>query len=46
MGKKNNSGYIYILLSAVFFALGGLLIKSNSWSSMPINRTNKKGEEA
>lgn len=37
MTKKSNSGYIYILLSAIFFALGGLLIKSNSWSSMSIN---------
>lgn len=35
--NKNKSGYIYILLSAIFFALGGLLIKSNSWSSMSIN---------
>lgn len=33
----NKSGYIYILLSAICFALGGLLIKTNTWSSMTIN---------
>lgn len=37
MKINNKSGYIYILLSAVFFALGGLLIKVNTWSSMTIN---------
>lgn len=37
MRNSNKSGYIYIILSAVFFALGGLLIKVNSWSSMTIN---------
>lgn len=37
MDRENKSGYIYILLSAIFFALGGLLIKTNTWSSMTIN---------
>lgn len=37
MKSSGKMGYVYILLSAVFFALGGLLIKVNSWSSMSIN---------
>lgn len=35
--KKINKGYIYILLSALSFATGGLLIKINSWSPITIN---------
>lgn len=31
------SGYLYIILSAIFFATGGLLIKMNTWSSLSIN---------
>jgi len=37
MESTKKSGYVYVFLSAVFFALGGILIKSNSWSSMSIN---------
>lgn len=37
MNSEKKSGNIYVLLSAIFFALGGILIKSNSWSSMTIN---------
>jgi len=37
MTKTNKAGYIFILLSAIFFALGGLLIKVNTWSSMTIS---------
>ena len=35
MNKK--FGYICIVMSAVFFALGGLLIKLNTWSPLTIN---------
>lgn len=35
--NQQNKGYVYVLLSAVCFATGGLLIKINSWSSMTIN---------
>lgn len=31
------SGYLYIILSALFFATGGILIKINTWSSITIN---------
>jgi len=37
MNRTNRSGYLFILLSAVFFALGGVLIKTNTWSPMTIN---------
>ena len=30
-------GYLYIILSAVCFATGGLLIKLNTWSAMTIS---------
>lgn len=35
--KESNKGYLYIILSAICFATGGLLIKINSWSPMTIN---------
>lgn len=35
--NKTNKGYLYILISAISFATGGLLIKLNSWSPMSIN---------
>lgn len=35
--EKKNFGSIFILLSAIFFATGGVLIKSISWSSVSIN---------
>lgn len=35
--KKDKFGIVYILLSALFFALGGILIKINTWSSISIN---------
>lgn len=35
--KHSKKAYLYVLLSALCFATGGLLIKINSWSSMTIN---------
>lgn len=35
--KTTNKGYLFVLLSALCFATGGILIKINSWSSMTIN---------
>lgn len=35
--KKNISGVLYVLLSAVLFSLSGLLIKAIPWSSLTIN---------
>lgn len=35
--NQQQKGYVYVLLSAVCFATGGILIKINSWSSMTIN---------
>ncbi len=35
--KNFNKGYVYILLSALSFATGGLLIKLNTWSALSIN---------
>ena len=32
-----NKGTVFVLLSAIFFATGGLLIKLNTWSSYSIN---------
>lgn len=37
--KQKNIGLIYILASAVFFSLGGVLIKKITWSSITINGT-------
>lgn len=34
---QQNKGYLYIILSAICFATGGLLIKINSWSPMTIS---------
>lgn len=33
----NNKGTLYIIISAVCFALGGILIKINTWSGVTIN---------
>jgi len=35
--SEKNKGYISVLLSAICFATGGLLIKINSWSAISIN---------
>ena len=35
--NHRKKGYLFVLLSALCFATGGLLIKINSWSSMSIN---------
>ncbi|MGN0426295.1 MAG: DMT family transporter [Agathobacter sp.] len=35
--NHRKKGYLFVLLSALCFATGGLLIKINSWSSMTIN---------
>ncbi|MCR5272684.1 MAG: DMT family transporter [Lachnospiraceae bacterium] len=35
--SEKSKGYIYILLSAVCFSLGGILIKLNSWSGISIS---------
>jgi len=35
--SEKTKGYIYVLLSAVCFSIGGLLIKLNSWSGVSIN---------
>ncbi|MCF0130105.1 MAG: EamA family transporter [Pseudobutyrivibrio sp.] len=35
--NRINKGYLYILISAISFATGGLLIKLNTWSPMSIN---------
>jgi drug/metabolite transporter (DMT)-like permease len=35
--KRNNIGLLYVLASAVLFSLGGVLIKSITWSSITIN---------
>lgn len=35
--KKQKQGYIFIILSAVFFSIGGLLIKMNTWHSVSIS---------
>ena len=35
--KKNVSGIIYVILSAVLFSLSGVLIKAIPWSSLTIN---------
>lgn len=35
--KTKNLGYIYVLASAIFFSLAGVLIKTISWSSVTIN---------
>lgn len=35
--NHSRKGYLFVLLSALCFATGGLLIKINSWSSMTIN---------
>lgn len=37
MKKKVNLGVLYVVLSAICFATGGVLIKSVSWSSVCIN---------
>lgn len=37
--KRENSGLIYVIASAVLFSLGGVLIKSITWSSITINGT-------
>ncbi|MCR5468104.1 MAG: DMT family transporter [Lachnospiraceae bacterium] len=35
--SEKTKGYIYILLSAICFSIGGLLIKINTWSGVSIN---------
>lgn len=35
--KNSYSGIFFVVLSAVFFSLGGLLIKSNTWNPVSIN---------
>ena len=35
--KKNNSGVIFILLSAFLFSLGGVCTKVLPWSALAIN---------
>lgn len=35
--KQSQKGYLFIILSAICFATGGLLIKINSWSPMTIS---------
>ncbi len=35
--RKNYTGYIYVLLSAILFSLAGILIKKLTWSSFTIN---------
>lgn len=35
--NRSQKGYLFVLLSALCFATGGILIKINSWSSMSIN---------
>lgn len=36
-GKQRMRGTIYVLISAVFFSLGGLLVKKIPWTSLSIN---------
>jgi EamA-like transporter family. len=37
--KENSLGILFILLSAILFSLGGVLIKAITWSSITINGT-------